>query len=599
MGDVTLRYLLFGEDKTASKTIKHVGREADSTAGRIDGFAGRVGASVGSMGRVVGAAAIGVAAAAGTAAIAGASIGIQTAAGLEQARIAFTTMLGSGEKADAFLRDLADFAAKTPFEFPELQSAASSLISAGFATEKVIPMMRTLGDVTSGMGTGSEGVKRATVALQQMSAAGRITGEDLNQLRDAGVPVFDLLAAATGRSKEAIADMAAKGKLGKTEMEALFRALETGKGLERFSGLMDKQSQSLTGLWSTAKDVLGMGLAQLIEPLIPLLKDGLGGATTFVTAALPKLKQGFQDAWGWIQKHVVPVAREVWAWLSEKLFPAVQKVAAAVGEGLTNAWGTVQEAIESNRPALETVWGWLRNVADVVSTKVVPVLGPILKGVLSALGMAFGAVVTIIGGVVTALQTVGKWGIWLWNNALAPTIRFILNGFAGLTGGIAAFLRALSNIPGFGWAADAAAKMDAAADQARRLATQIENIPDSHTVTIVWDARTTAAFRALNAQRATRWQNDTVDQRAAGGPVDPFVPYLVGERGPEIVQFSTGGYVHDAQASRTMMRNVAASAPSSSAPAMVHTTVVLDGRVLLESVAQADRRLGTRLLARA
>ena len=39
--------------------------------------------------------------------------------------------------------------------------------------------MTSLGNATSGMGTGSEGVQRATVALQQMAAAGRITGEDL------------------------------------------------------------------------------------------------------------------------------------------------------------------------------------------------------------------------------------------------------------------------------------------------------------------------------------------------------------------------------------------------------------------------------------
>ena len=107
--------------------------------------------------------------------------------------------------------------------------------------------MTTLGDVTSGMGTGSEGVKRATIALQQMSAAGRITGEDLNQLRDAGIPVYDLLAKATGKSKEEVVKLAQAGKLGKKELGQMMGALESGKGLERFSGLMEKQSTSIVG----------------------------------------------------------------------------------------------------------------------------------------------------------------------------------------------------------------------------------------------------------------------------------------------------------------------------------------------------------------
>jgi tape measure domain-containing protein len=176
--------------------------------------------------------------------------GIGVAADMQQTSISFETMLGSGQKAQAFLKDLRAFAAATPFEFPELATAASSLISVGIETSKVIPIMTTLGNVTSGMGTGSDGVKRATVALQQMNAAGRITGEDLNQLRDAGIPVYDLLAGAIGKSKEEVAKLAQNGKLGKKELDLMMGALESGKGLERFNGLMQKQSQTLNGVIS-------------------------------------------------------------------------------------------------------------------------------------------------------------------------------------------------------------------------------------------------------------------------------------------------------------------------------------------------------------
>lgn len=216
-------------------------------------------------------------------------LGIKTAAGNEQAMISFETMLGSAEKAGAFLKQLQQFAASTPFEFPELQRAASSLISAGIEADKVIPIMTTLGDVTSGMGTGSEGVQRATIALQQMAAAGRITGEDLNQLRDAGIPVYDLLASATGRSKEEVVKLAQAGKLGKRDLAAMMEALESGKGLERFNGLMAKQSQSLTGMWSTLKDTIGQGMAGVIEPLLPLMKQGLAGSAGVLTVAFSVL----------------------------------------------------------------------------------------------------------------------------------------------------------------------------------------------------------------------------------------------------------------------------------------------------------------------
>jgi len=238
------------------------------------------------------------------------AMGVKTAAEMEQAEIAFTTMLGSGEKAQAFIADLTDFAAKTPFEFPGLQTAATSLISAGIATKDVLPIMTTLGDVTSGMGTGSEGIQRATVALQQMNAAGKVTGEDLNQLRDAGIPVFDLLSASMGKTKEEIAAMAQAGTLGKEGLDAIMSGLKTGTGLERFSGLMEKQSQSLTGMWSTFKDTLQMGMADAVKPLIPMLKDGLAGAAKAlppiiagVATALQKVIQATIGIVQWGQRH--------------------------------------------------------------------------------------------------------------------------------------------------------------------------------------------------------------------------------------------------------------------------------------------------------
>lgn len=297
MAEVSIRLAVQG-GKQARDEFRGTSNEVDRLDGRLSrvgrnavaaarGLASISGRALGSGLRTVATGAGLLAAGLTSVAAAGATVGIKTAANMEQANIAFTTMLGSGEKARAFLSDLNKFAAKTPFDFPGLQSAASSLISAGIDANKVIPIMTSLGNATSGMGTGAEGVQRATVALQQMSAAGRITGEDLNQLRDAGIPVFDLLAAATGKSVTEVAALAQAGKLGKKELDQLMGALESGKGLERFNGLMEKQSASLSGMASTLKDTVGMGLAGAFAPAIPLLKTVLTDTNTLVTKALP------------------------------------------------------------------------------------------------------------------------------------------------------------------------------------------------------------------------------------------------------------------------------------------------------------------------
>lgn len=285
-------------------------------------------------------------AAASTAVIGIGTVGIKTAAQLETANIAFTTMLGSATKASSFIADMKDFAAKTPFGFVDLTKASQSLISMGISTEKVLPIMRTLGNVTSGMGTGSEGIKRATVALQQMNAAQKISAEDLNQLRDAGIPVYDLLTAATGKTTAQIAEMREKGELGKTELDLLMKALETGAGLERFNGLMEEQAKSMAGLWATLKDTFAMGASDVMQPLVPLIKAALGGAIELTedmvkpaTALVQRFADSLTGAGG-----ALDVLGQAWYRLRSGftgraiVMPGVAEMPAVVQLGQTLAW---------------------------------------------------------------------------------------------------------------------------------------------------------------------------------------------------------------------------------------------------------------------
>jgi tape measure domain-containing protein len=337
---------------------------------------------------------------AGIAATAGAW-GVKIASQNEQATISFETMLGSAEKAGTFLQELKDFAATTPFEFPELQTAASSLVAAGINAEKIIPIMTSLGDVTSGMGTGAEGVKRATVALQQMSNAGRITGEDLNQLRDAGVPVFNILSAATGKTKEELTDMARKGELGKKEMEALFTALESGKGLEQFNGLMEKQSQSLQGLFSTFKDTLGQGLADAMAPVLPVLKDVLKTVTDVLNPLLKAVGPHVAMVFGTLAKGLAEVIK-----IGEPVIHAVVTVAGALIDALVPAVLTLMPFITRTVDILAGALTMALQGITPTLVELVKAIGPILPLLARLIGTGFVIFVTVLNELAKAFAPV-------------------------------------------------------------------------------------------------------------------------------------------------------------------------------------------------
>src|SRR6266568_2429866 len=115
-------------------------------------------------------------------------------ANMEQSRVALSGLLGSGQAADAMLRKLWSFAAATPFEFPQLVQSTQELVGMGFAAKDVIPVLTAVGDAAAGVGRGKEGVDRITLALGQMQARGKVTGQDMMQLTEAGIPAWKILA---------------------------------------------------------------------------------------------------------------------------------------------------------------------------------------------------------------------------------------------------------------------------------------------------------------------------------------------------------------------------------------------------------------------
>ena len=78
---------------------------------------------------------------------------VQGAAQLQQTRLAIEVLTGSTETATKLLKDLSDFALKTPFELRELQTTTKQLLAFGFTAEEVIPILDTLGNISAAVGT--------------------------------------------------------------------------------------------------------------------------------------------------------------------------------------------------------------------------------------------------------------------------------------------------------------------------------------------------------------------------------------------------------------------------------------------------------------
>lgn len=213
-----------------------------------------------------------------TGAFAGIYKPMEIAGDFEQTQIAFETMLKSAEKAEKFLKEASQFANKTPFEFPELINSSKLMLAFGFEADKVLDILKVIGDTASGLGAGSEGIDRITRALGQMRAKGRAQAEELLQLQELGVPANQILQEELGLTGEQIANIGKESIEASKVIDALLRGME-----KRFGGMMANQSRTAKGMISTLKDTLQNSLLrQWGEGLWAGIKPGLERLTNWI-----------------------------------------------------------------------------------------------------------------------------------------------------------------------------------------------------------------------------------------------------------------------------------------------------------------------------
>lgn len=234
------------------------------------------------------------------AAIAGIGVkAVQAAAKLQNVQTAFTNMLGSGEKSTAFVKELQQFAAKTPFEFSQVTEAAQKFLAFGFTAEQVIPTLTAVGDAAAGVGLGAEGINRVTLALGQMAAKSRVQSDEMLQLTEAGIPAWQMLADKIGKSVPEVMDMVSKGSVdAATGISALVEGMNS-----KFGGMMEQKSATIQGTWSTLMDGLEQSAAQVGLKIseafnLPEIFQGIGDTlTNFATTVQTSgLTEAFRQA---------------------------------------------------------------------------------------------------------------------------------------------------------------------------------------------------------------------------------------------------------------------------------------------------------------
>lgn len=213
---------------------------------------------------------------------------VQAGANFEQTNVAFETMLGSAERAQKLLSDLNTFALKTPFELGALRQSSKELLAFGIKGDDIIKTLTTLGNISAGVGM--DKLPQLTLAFGQVRAAGRLTGSELRQFTEAGVPLLEELSKVTGMSVKEMAGNIGELRIPFEQVEEALGNLTSNGG--RFADLMEKQSRTLAGSWSNLKDTITKAMEQIGAQFTPILTP----IVLKVTEVVGKILE-------WVQAH--------------------------------------------------------------------------------------------------------------------------------------------------------------------------------------------------------------------------------------------------------------------------------------------------------
>ena len=161
---------------------------------------------------------------------------------VENLSISFETLLGSKDKATQFFGELREYAVNTPLMLNDLAGGAQTMLGFNIEAEKVIPTLKQIGDISMG---DRDRFNSLVLAFSQMSATGKLMGQDLLQMINAGFNPLATISEKTGKSIGQLKDEMSAGAIS-SEMVAQAFADATAEG-GKFHGMLDKQSKGLKG----------------------------------------------------------------------------------------------------------------------------------------------------------------------------------------------------------------------------------------------------------------------------------------------------------------------------------------------------------------
>lgn len=280
---------------------------------------------------------------------------ISTNAQFERMSVTFGAMMKDARAGDLMAERVESMAAKTPFSSESLMKGVQLLKNYGMETKKILPAMEAIGNAAAAAPAEMQmRVSRIALAIGQMKSQGKLMGQEMRQLAEAGVGAQDILQKAF---KATIPEIQKAIKSGAISIDDVIDELLKGMN-KQFEGVMEKQSRTWDGLWERMADKSAIAIRQITGGLFKEMKGGLEFIVDMFDS--PEFSKFISMARNGIQSLV-------------QMLRQVKELLAPIGTQLVNSFQILKPLvieIIDNLSRLEGVSGVFERMRDVALTAI-------------------------------------------------------------------------------------------------------------------------------------------------------------------------------------------------------------------------------------
>lgn len=167
---------------------------------------------------------------------------VSVRAEIQALEVSFRTLLGSQQASAELMRQMKEFAAATPLQLGDLAKGAQTMLGFNLDPDEIMPLLKAIGDISMG---DAQKFQSLTLAFSQMSSVGKLMGQDLLQMINAGFSPLAVMADKTGKSIGELKEEMSAGAISADMVKQAFIDATSEGG--QFFGMLSGQGDTVKG----------------------------------------------------------------------------------------------------------------------------------------------------------------------------------------------------------------------------------------------------------------------------------------------------------------------------------------------------------------